>query len=68
MAQTKVVQVKRHQPSYSGDYAQNGGSGSPGGGAGWRLDRLLAVISAGSERMDPRFLLPQRSRIPDRSE
>ncbi len=32
VVQKKVVQVKRHQPSYSGAYAQNGGSGWPGGG------------------------------------
>jgi hypothetical protein len=28
----KVAQAKRPQPSYSGAYAQNGGSGWPGGG------------------------------------
>jgi hypothetical protein len=32
VVQKKVVQVKHHQPSYSGAYAQYGGSGWPGGG------------------------------------
>jgi hypothetical protein len=32
VVQKKVVQVKHHQTSYSGAYAQNGGSGWPGGG------------------------------------
>ncbi len=32
VVQKKVMQVKHHQPSYSGAYAQYGGSGWPGGG------------------------------------